>query len=189
MENFIGSFQIDEKDLSVCDEIINFFHTNDHLHEAGHCINKYTHKPEVLSEVKKSTDIVLDFEMSQDCLLNYFSCLEKCLNEYIKKFPLCNAYSEFRILEPPMIQWYKPNEAFFQYHCERGYKSPRHLAFMTYLNDVEDGGGTEFYHQKITLKCKKGLTTFWPVDWTYTHRGIPSKTQDKYIITGWYSFI
>ena len=60
---------------------------------------------------------------------------------------------------------------------------------MTYLNDVENEGETEFYHQKIKVKPQKGLTLIWPADWTHTHRGIASKIDEKYIITGWFSFI
>ena len=60
---------------------------------------------------------------------------------------------------------------------------------MTYLNDVTEGGETEWYYQKLKIKPKKGLTVIWPADWTYQHRGIPSKTHHKYIITGWFSFI
>jgi hypothetical protein len=60
---------------------------------------------------------------------------------------------------------------------------------MTYLNDVTDGGGTEFFHQNITTTAVKGKTLIWPSDWTFTHRGQVSPTQDKYIITGWFSFM
>jgi len=60
---------------------------------------------------------------------------------------------------------------------------------MTYLNDVTDEGGTEFFHQKLKVSPEKGLTLIWPVDWTHLHRGVPSPTQEKYIITGWFSFI
>ena len=59
---------------------------------------------------------------------------------------------------------------------------------MTYLNDIEDGGETEFLYQKIKVKPRKGLTLIWPVDWTHTHRGIVSPSQEKTIITGWYEF-
>ena len=59
---------------------------------------------------------------------------------------------------------------------------------MTYLNDITDDGETEFFHQKIKIKPEKGLTVIWPADWTFTHRGIPSNTQVKYITTGWMSF-
>jgi len=30
-----------------------------------------------------------------------------------------------------------------------------------------------------------GKVIIFPADWTFTHRGIVSKTQTKYIITGW----
>ena len=64
----------------------------------------------------------------------------------------------------------------------------RHLVFMTYLNDVTDCGETEWFHQKVKIQPRKGLTVIWPPDWTHTHRGIPSPTQTKYIVTGWYCF-
>jgi hypothetical protein len=60
---------------------------------------------------------------------------------------------------------------------------------MTYLNDVNDDGETEFYYQNLKIKPQKGKTVIWPADWTHTHRGITSPTQEKYIITGWFNFI
>ena len=59
---------------------------------------------------------------------------------------------------------------------------------MTYLNDVTHKGETEFFHQKIKIKPEKGLTLIWPTDWTFTHRGIPSPTEEKYIVTGWFEY-
>ena len=41
---------------------------------------------------------------------------------------------------------------------------------------------------KILLPAKKGLTLIWPLLEFYT-RGIVSKTNEKFIITGWYSLI
>ena len=64
----------------------------------------------------------------------------------------------------------------------------RHLVFMTYLNTVTDGGETEWFHQQIKIQPRKGLTVMWPVDWTHVHRGVPSKTQTKYVTTGWYTY-
>ena len=36
---------------------------------------------------------------------------------------------------------------------------------------------------------RKGLTLIWPADWTHVHRGIVSASEEKYIITGWFSFM
>ena len=88
------------------------------------------------------------------------------------------------------IQRYYPGEGYFEYHCERNTKdSKRVLVFMTYLNDINDEGETEFYYQKLKVKPEQGLTLFWPPEWTHLHRGITSKTETKYIITGWFSFV
>ena len=58
---------------------------------------------------------------------------------------------------------------------------------MTYL-DTLDNAGTEFYHQKLTTPCEKGLTLIWPAGWTHMHRGVTNTVGDKSIITGWYTF-
>ena len=58
---------------------------------------------------------------------------------------------------------------------------------MTYLNDVPDGG-TKFPSQSFIAPAEKGLTLIWPAEWTHAHVGQISPTNEKYIITGWYSF-
>jgi len=60
--------------------------------------------------------------------------------------------------------------------------------YYDYLNDVTDEGETEFFYQKRIIQPRKGLTLIWPASWTHTHKGVPSLTQEKYIITGWISF-
>jgi len=87
------------------------------------------------------------------------------------------------------LQGYKPpNGGFKEYHCERN--SPNNVCFvwMFYLNTVNDGGETEFKYQKHFEKAEKGKLLIWPSDFTHTHRGIPSPTEEKYIFTGWYEF-
>ena len=59
---------------------------------------------------------------------------------------------------------------------------------MTYLNNVEDKGQTEFYYQKLNVKPEKGLTLIWPAEWTHTHRGNKVIKGTKYMITGWMCF-
>ena len=59
---------------------------------------------------------------------------------------------------------------------------------MTYLNDVESGGATEFSHYQVSVKPKKGLTLIWPSEWTHAHRGEILEHGAKYIVTGWITF-
>ena len=106
---------------------------------------------------------------------------------------MCDLIVEkWSIIESINVQKYIPGQWYKKWHCERGNPKiknlTRFLVFMTYLNDVDDEGETEFLYQNIKVKPQKGKTLIWPVDWTHAHKGIPSRTQTKYIVTGWFSF-
>ena len=133
------------------------------------------------------------YHILDDELKDFRQGLQTVLDQYINQYPYCNSYSPFTVSENVKIQYYKPGEGYVLYHTERGSADPinskRHLVFMTYLNTVTDGGGTEFFHQNMITSAEQGKTLIWPADWTHTHRGVVSPTQEKYIITGWYSFV
>ena len=59
---------------------------------------------------------------------------------------------------------------------------------MIYLNDVEEGGETEFLYQSIRVAPKAGTLLIWPAGFTHTHRGNPPLSGDKYIATGWVQY-
>ena len=113
----------------------------------------------------------------------------KAVSLYYKKYSLENIFA-VTLRESFNIQHYAPNEGFLGWHCERSQTqtNQRALVFMTYLNDVTDGGETEFYWQNLKVKPVKGKMVVWPTDFTHLHRGITSPTQEKYIATGWYNF-
>ena len=140
-------------------------------------------------ETKKS----LDTPITEDLYPKVSETLITLANEYKDKFPWCDRYAGWGVLAIPNIQYYAPNDGYYAWHTERTGPYPRiqnrHLVYMIYLNDVTDGGGTEFYHQDLIVQPVKGKSLIWPADWTYTHRGIPSPTQDKYILTGWFEFM
>lgn len=76
------------------------------------------------------------------------------------------------------------------WHAEQGIKeaSTRSLVWMVYLNTIEDGGETEFLHQKVKIKPTRGTLVLWPASYTHVHRGNPPYSETKYIITGWGNF-
>ena len=63
------------------------------------------------------------------------------------------------------------------------------LAWTLYLNDVEDGGETYYTYYDLKVKSKEGRLVIFPAYWTHAHKGIVSKTETKYIATGWFSFL
>ena len=60
---------------------------------------------------------------------------------------------------------------------------------MTYLNDVPEGGETEFPMFGLKVKPETGKTLIWPAEWTLAHLGSVVKNGKKYIITGWMHFV
>jgi len=184
------------QDKTVCDKLIDFYHNNQELVYEGRVSQDGINRA-VKKDIKESFDLSVPINTvlndSKFTVFNEFlNQLKQISQNYVKHFPYCDQYSPWGIVEDLNFQHYVPNGGFKKWHAERtsstGHNSSRHLVWMTYLNDVTDEGETDFYHQKIKVKPKKGLTVIWPADWTYTHRGIPSPTQDKFIITGWYNY-
>ncbi|QGX41501.1 2OG-Fe(II) oxygenase [Permianibacter aggregans] len=64
----------------------------------------------------------------------------------------------------------------------------RVLLFMFYLNDVAEGGETEFYYQNLKIAPKAGRMVIAPAGFTHTHRGNMPVSNDKYIATSWVMF-
>ena len=62
------------------------------------------------------------------------------------------------------------------------------MAFILYLNDVDEGGETEFLYQSRRVKAKAGTVVLWPAAYTHVHRGNPPLSGSKYILTGWLEF-
>lgn len=185
LDNFIGGWYLN--DTSICDEIIAFFNASGDK-VPGMFGQNYA---KVDLTGKDSTDVYVEWR--SELGKKYFSHLIPVTKEYIKKYPYSDQYAKWGLIQPFNIQYYKPGGGFYGWHTERSSTImplvTRHLAFMTYLNDVTEDGETEFFHQKLKVKPEKGLTLIWPVDWTLTHRGIPSMTQEKYITTGWFNYL
>jgi prolyl 4-hydroxylase len=180
---FIGGWYIDK---SLCDKLINYF--EQHPDKAAGRIGS---KGLIDRTKKASTDIQINLPVQSKLLKTYFLELQKVCEEYKKMYPECDkghgAWGAFHF----NIQKYLPNEAYFLAHSDRMSKlfESRVLVFSTYLNDIKEGGETEFIYQKLKVKPEKGLTIIFPVDWTHTHRGIPAPKETKYLLTGWYNYI
>ena len=86
------------------------------------------------------------------------------------------------------IQKTLPTEGYHVWHIEHGKgfdNEARAFVFSVYLNDIEDGGETEFLHFSKRVKPKTGRIVIWPAGFPYLHRGNPPLSGEKYILTSW----
>ncbi len=190
--NFIGEYAIDP---ALCDRLVELHRFLDRRGVAQRGRVNVNGAPGVDLESKDSFDIrVGDIPPAlhaQYGVPSYIEELQRCARLYMDEYPELRKVATFRVTESPGLQHYRPGGGFKREHFERVdlSTSTRMLVWMTYLNDVTDGGGTRFVYQDKTYEARKGRTLIWPTDFTHTHVGIVSPTQHKYIITGWFNFV
>ena len=143
------------------------------------------------SGCKESMDIHIRIDDFSEPWGDYRKELQLCLDSYFEKYPEADTMQEpFNIHEEYNLQWYKRGGGFKHWHHENPgemYNIHRHLVFMTYLDDVPDGG-TFFKYQDIVTPSQKGLTLIWPAGFSHVHKGQITEKHEKKIVTGWYGY-
>lgn len=195
--NFIEIYK-NSVSKDTCNTLIDLFEEYEYLHVKG------VTSIGINENYKKSTEITITQEFMndekwKDPLSNVLSSLQDNLKDYKSKYsqyerdvPILgiDALQYWEIDSVFNFQRYMPGEGYYSWHCEVSGKnfSERMLAWMIYLNDVVDDGGTEFKFQNYISNADQGKLLIWPAYWSHFHRGIPSETEKKYILTGWFSF-
>jgi len=109
-------------------------------------------------------------------------------NHYLKNTGGDEAYGVPFHFTDLKIQKTLPTEGYHVWHIEhgRGYQNEsRAFVFSIYLNDVEEGGETEFLHFSKRVQPKTGRIVIWPAGFPYVHRGNPPLAGEKYMLTSW----
>ena len=182
--HFIGCWQ--SEDTTYCDDVISFFENNKDLQSAG-----VTNHHKVQESMKISTDISVypkDLEEQKFAsLANFMGHLKGCHVDYLKQWPFLKTVFPKMHIGPFNVRRYDAGGHFGTLHSERTSLNVLHriLAWMTYLNDVPEGGETEYPMFGLKIKPEKGKTVIWPAEWTHAHMGSMVTTGPKYIITGW----
>ena len=171
IEDFIGVFP-DAINPKFCDYLVEYIDQSSHVMGG----RNYTHV--------KDKQICLD-AFSPGESKNLMEFVNGCLYYYINEFSYLTNFSYVSALV--LLQKTEPTQGYHMFHGENinWNVQNRTLAWMVYLNDVEEGGETEWLYQKRKIKPKKGTVVIWPGSFTHFHRGNPPMS-DKYIATGWY---
>ena len=188
---FIGTYEVDHR---ICDNLIAL---HKEATERGLVIRGgFGTSAGIIVDTEKKDSYDLGLVKVPDDLLHkykvpdYYMALKSCVDQYFAEHKILRHLGRFELGESPIIQYYKPGGGYKLEHFERTglATASRMLVWMTYLNDVRDGGGTRFTYQNKTISARKGRTVVWPTDFTHTHAGVVSETEEKYIITGWLNF-
>lgn len=183
MQNFDDLVYEERNALSsnLCQDIIQRFRHDDRKSQG------ITTSGEVNLEVKRSMDLsISNLDEWEQTDAKLFTSLAEHLEEYTKNIS--------HIIEQDLwtnqvqdsgynVKRYRPGD-YYNWHVDSQSNGGwmRTIACIWYLNDVIEGGETEFaFGQKI--RPETGKILLFPAVWTYPHRGLPPKNGDKYIVT------
>jgi hypothetical protein len=134
----------------------------------------------------KNCSIYLNDELRIECGDFNTGFWSICYPLYAEKYSILQTVDPHKIYTVK-IQKTMPGGGYHIWHCEDSARAVRNrlLVFTLYLNDIEDGGETEFLYLSKRIQPKTGRMLIWPAGFTHTHRGNPPLKGDKYIMTGW----
>jgi hypothetical protein len=183
----------------LCDDIICMFELEQNMLRDGVTLGG------IVKPVKDTKDMLIpkddkNWERIEAILKTELSIGLKKYIDSLKKEEYCfpnNSGVNHHIIEDDtlhidyfMIQRYQKGKGKYVYHCDyhNDVKQSRYrvITYIFYLNDVVDGGETEFWGGTLKIKPAKGKLVLFPATWTYPHRGVMPISDNKYIITSWF---
>ena len=171
--------QKDALPKSFCDNVIQKFELDDRKRQGQVGSG-------VRLDIKRSCDLSItgkeDWKSYDEA---FFKSLNNALKEYLRFIP--EEYIQFKALgrfeddTGYQIQKTQPGDYYIWHHDQT---RTRLVTFIWYLNDVKDGGYTEFI-DGTRIQPEAGKLIIFPATWDFLHRGVSPKTEVKYLCTGW----
>lgn len=181
--NFIGVYE-NAIDDATCDMFVTHF-------EKLNALNLVFGRPNLGTEIKdKQIEILqpktVELFSNNPIFLNFVDSLWGCYKRYVETYDVLNLCGPVDI-KAIKLQRTDRSCGYHVWHFENSSNPYRNrlLVWMLYLNDVEEGGETEFLYLNKRIKPKKGTILIWPAGFTHTHRGNPPLAGSKYIATSW----
>jgi hypothetical protein len=179
-DDFIGCFETNHPQLPV-EKLFDYLDSNGLIVERSEGQESIKDSQALLNRVAPR---YFDDRLIAPVYKAYCDLCDLALREYFDAYPILKQgrYTHLNC----KFQRTQPGQGYHNWHFENSGETPyRKLVTMMYLNDVDDGGETEFLYQKKRIRPKQGRVLIFPAGFTHTHRGNPPLSGDKYILTSW----
>ena len=186
INNFIGVYDnfITKEE---CNKAIKIFEDNDKFNKTVNRIG--SEKSSILKKQDQQFfaapfNLEVWWENLKPMMLNF----DIAWQHYLKNTGAGDAYACPFYFTDLKIQKTLPTEGYHVWHIEHGKgfdNEARAFVFTIYLNDIKEGGETEFLHFSKRVQPKTGRIVIWPAGFPYLHRGNPPLKGSKYILTSW----
>ncbi|PUA29255.1 MAG: hypothetical protein B0W54_01235 [Cellvibrio sp. 79] len=179
-KDFIVVYRGLEQEL--CSTIIELFNSdpNKWRGKIGRKENTATYK----EDTKNSWDLeILNDGEWRDVFQQIHPKIHACMADYLSRSPVLKSFP--LQVTGYKIQMYPKNQGYFRWHADSLGRNARNrvAAMVLYLNDVAQGGETEFFHQNLKIAPKAGNLLLFPAGWNYMHCGHTPESNNKYIIS------
>jgi len=173
---------------SYCDQLIAEFQACPHVY-AGMLQESDPHDDDFKVCDEIHVRAIYHLERNNPAELSKWKRIDKQLFTYLKG-NLSAFIGEFPALSGQILK----NEGFrfkrypkgtgkFGEHIDMTPTTPtRVFSIILYLNDVREGGETEFPFQGVRVQPKAGRMMISPPFWTHPHRGLVPISNDKFIV-------
>lgn len=169
---------------AFCAQLIQGFHTSAQQH--------IRREPGWRAGLDDSAWTELDITPLADEALKgfFFRQIEEYLARYNAQLGLSIPIPGSPRLAEFRMKRYRPGaDEKFQLHFDSiNEVADRYLVFLWYLNDVAEGGETEFPDLHLTVAARTGRLLMFPPYWMYQHAGLPPRSGDKYILSTYMLF-
>lgn len=169
----------------TCQKLIDWFWDNENIHTMGKVYS--TDQNNVLNLDRKNT-------------IQAYPHPDDSISDTISEI-IFSAYSKYQEVLPtpkgqPMcattysVRIYQKGIGKFLDHVDQaaGPNVTRVFGIILYLNDVEEGGETDFLDYQLSIKPEKGKLLIFPCNYLFRHQGNIPISDDKYIVTAFINF-
>ena len=168
-----------------CDGFIDYFELQDKNNNLTHTeLEGHRHFDEInLNNFPKET---------YETQLAIYDRFKYVLQQYKEETGLHeHAWPENFRFEEIRLKRYAVDRGNFLDHVDVGSldSAMRFLVLFVYLNNVEEGGETEFPDLDLTISPECGTMLLFPSTWTYLHRGNTPISNDKYILGSYLHYV
>jgi len=165
--------------IKMCDDIVNLFES-----VSSDKRNKTFNKPSGNPRFTEF-DITKESNLNEELYRNICQYLVQAVEDYRTKVKFFSTWNTINLnFQNIRIKRYISEDAEqFDFHIDvaNDINEGRYLSFQWYLNDVADGGETEFANFKI--EPKKGTLLMFPPMWMFPHKGNSLNSGRKYILS------
>jgi len=120
----------------------------------------------------------------------FMAQIDEYLARYNAALPMQLAVPPRPYIEDIRIKRYRAgSDEKFEPHYDAANKMcNRYLVFLWYLNDVAEGGETEFPDLGLRVRARAGRLLMFPPYWMFQHAGLAPRSNDKYIVSTYLLF-